>query len=311
MQAGRAPHRYRENAMTYVTEQNLTDIAIERWKQIPDPRLRQVMSSLIRHLHAFVRNVEPTEAEWFAAIDWLTRTGKMCTDKRQEFILASDVLGVSMLVDAINHRLPTGATPTTVTGPFHIEDSPQLATGADMAGGAPGEPLFISGIVRGLDGTPIADAALDVWQTDGDGLYEAQRQVAGPWLRAIYRTGPDGAYSIRTVAPVGYTIPMDGTVGELMKRTTISHMRPAHVHFLVEAPGYERIVTHLFKNGDPWIETDVVYGVKKELIVDFVRMPPGPAPTGEMIDTPFWVVKFDFVLKQAAEAAAKLRGVAA
>jgi hydroxyquinol 1,2-dioxygenase len=297
--------------MTYVTEQNLTDIAIERWKQIPDPRLRQVMSSLIRHLHAFVRNVEPTEAEWFAAIDWLTRTGKMCTDKRQEFILASDVLGVSMLVDAINHRLPTGATPTTVTGPFHIHDSPQLATGADMAGGAPGEPLFISGIVRGLDGAPIADAILDVWQTDGEGLYEAQRDITGPWLRAIYRTGPDGTYSIRTVAPIGYTIPMDGTVGELMKRTTISHMRPAHVHFLVEAPGYERVVTHLFKNGDPWIETDVVYAVKKELIVDFVRMPPGPAPNGETIDTPFWVVKYDFVLKRAVEAAAKLRGVAA
>ncbi len=258
--------------MPYVTEENLTDVVLQRWQQIPDPRLRQIMQSMIKHLHGFVREIEPTEQEWFAAIDWLTRTGKQCTDKRQEFILSSDVLGVSMLVDAINHRLPTGATPTTVTGPFHIHDSPELATGAE-------------------------------------GLYEAQRDVDEPWLRAIYRTGPDGSYSIRTVAPIGYTIPMDGTVGELMTRTSISHMRPAHVHFLVDAPGYERIVTHLFQNGDPYIETDVVYGVKKELIVDFQRMPPGRAPTGENVDTPFWVVRYDFALKQAA--AMKLSGAAA
>src|SRR4051794_23138460 len=163
--------------MPYVTEQNLTDIVLQRWQQIPDPRLRQIMASAIKHLHAFVREVEPTEAEWFTTIDWLTRTGKMCTDKRQEFILASDVMGVSMLVDSINHRLPTGATPTTVTGPFHIEDSPELTTGANMADGAPGVPCFITGVVSGLDGKPVANAILDIWQTDGDGLYEAQRET--------------------------------------------------------------------------------------------------------------------------------------
>src|ERR1700731_4167771 len=167
--------------MPYVTEANLTDVALERWKDIPDPRLRQIMQSLIKHLHAFLRDIEPTQAEWAAAIDWLTRTGKLSSEKRHEFILASDVLGVSMLVDAINHRLPTGATPTTVEGPFHVKDSPALAAGAKT--------------------------------TDGDGLYEAQRDVDGPWLRALYHTGPEGAYAIRTVAPIGYTIPMDGTVG--------------------------------------------------------------------------------------------------
>jgi hydroxyquinol 1,2-dioxygenase len=294
--------------MTYVTEQNLTDVVLERWQQIPDPRLRQIMQAAIKHLHAFVREVEPTGAEWFTTIDWLTRTGKMCTEKRQEFILASDVLGVSMLVDAINHRMPTGATPTTVEGPFHVAEAPERGSGENMTEGAPGEPLFITGTVRGLDGKPLAGAVLDVWQTDGEGLYEAQRDVSGPWMRGLYRTGADGKYVIQTVAPIGYTIPMDGTVGELMNRTKISHMRPAHVHFEVKAPGYNSVVTHLFRNGDPYIETDVVYGVKKELIVDFDRKPAGRAPTGENVATPFNLVRYDFVLLEAQ--AEKLRGAA-
>jgi hydroxyquinol 1,2-dioxygenase len=294
--------------MAYVTEQNLTDVVLERWQQIPDPRLRQIMQAAIKHLHAFVREVEPTGEEWFKTIDWLTRTGKMCTEKRQEFILASDVLGVSMLVDAINHRIPTGATPTTVEGPFHVADAPERGSGENMTEGAPGEPLFITGTVRGLDGKPLAGAMLDVWQTDGEGLYEAQRDVTGPWMRGIYRTGADGKYVIQTVAPIGYTIPMDGTVGELMDRTKISHMRPAHVHFEVKAPGHNSVVTHLFRNGDPYIETDVVYGVKKELIVDFERKPAGRSPMGENVATPFNVVRYDFVLLEAQ--AEKLRGAA-
>ena len=286
--------------MTHVTEANLTDLAVERWKNIPDPRLRKIMTSLIKHLHGFVREVELTEAEWATAIDWLTRTGKMCTDKRQEFILTSDVLGVSMLVDAITHRLATGATPTTVTGPFHVHDSPELATGANMADGAPGIPCFVSGHVRSLDGKPIKNAVLDVWQTDGDGLYEAQRETDGPWLRAIYRSGVDGSYVIRTVAPVGYTIPMDGTIGELMGRTKISHMRPAHIHFLVEAPGYHRIITHIFQAGDRYIDTDVVFGVKEPLIVNFEKKPRGKTPSGETSEAPFYDVKYDFTLQPGA-----------
>lgn len=289
--------------MPYVTEENLTDIVIERWKNIPEPRLRQIMGSLIKHLHTFVREIEPTEAEWLTAIDWLTRTGQQSTDKRQEFILASDVLGISMLVDAINHRLQTGATPTTVTGPFHVHDSPELADGADMAKGAPGIPCFIVGRVNDLDGKPIKGAVLDVWQTDGEGLYEAQRDVTEAWMRAVYRSQDDGSYVIRTVAPIGYTIPMDGTVGELMNQTKISHMRPAHIHFLVDAPGCYRIITHLFQRGDQFIETDVVYGVKEPLIVDFVKKPADKAPNGETLDVPFFVVNYDFVLQRAAKAA--------
>jgi len=203
-------------------------------------------------------------------------------------------------VDAINHRLATGATPTTVTGPFHVHDSPELGTGANMADGAPGIPCFVSGFVRGLDGKPIKGAVLDVWQTDGEGFYEAQRETDGPWLRAIYHSGADGSYVIRTVAPVGYTIPMDGTVGELMTRTQISHMRPAHIHFLVEAPGYHRIITHIFQAGDRFIDTDVVFGVKEPLIVPFEQKPGGRTPSGETSDKPFYDVKYDFTRQSAA-----------
>ncbi len=173
--------------MPYVTEDNLTDVALERWKDIPDPRLRQIMQSLIKHLHGFVRDIEPTEAEWATAIDWLTRTGKLCSQKRQEFILTSDVLGVSMLVDAINHRRPSGATPSTVEGPFHVPNAPSIAHGGNMADGAPGIPCFVTGTVKGLGGEPIAGAVLDLWQTDGEGLYEDQRDVSGPWMRGLYR----------------------------------------------------------------------------------------------------------------------------
>ena len=186
------------------------------------------------------------------AIDWLTRTGKLSNDKRQEFILASDVLGVSMLVDCINHRLfDHVATPTTVTGPFHIHDLPELANGADMARGSAGVPCSVTGVVRDVDGKPIAGAMLDIWQTDGEGLYEAQRDVTDPWMRGVYRSGPDGSFVVRTVAPIGYSIPMDGTVGELMNQTSISHVRPAHIHFLVEAPGTSSPGNSSFPEGMP------------------------------------------------------------
>jgi len=290
--------------MPYVNEQNLTDVVLERWKNIPDARLKQIMQSLIKHLHGFVRDIEPTEAEWATAIDFLTRLGQKSDDKRQEVILFSDVMGVSMLVDALNHRLASGATPTTVEGPFHVPNSPVFADGGNMAKDAPGIPCFVTGKVRDLDGRPVAGAKLDLWQTDGEGLYESQRDVTEPWMRGLYRSQPDGSYTVRTVAPIGYTIPMDGPVGELMNKTSISHMRPAHIHFCVEAPGYHRVVTHLFQRGCPYIETDVVYGVKEPLIVDFIKKPAGTAPNGEKIGTPYYIINYDFVLQKAAKAAA-------
>jgi hydroxyquinol 1,2-dioxygenase len=284
--------------MAYETGEEFTKSVLKRWEDIPDPRLREVMQSAIRHLHGFVSEVKPTGAEWFKAIEFLTAIGHKCDDKRQEFILASDVMGVSMLVDDINNRRVEGATPSTVEGPFHIPDAPEVAHGASMAGTAPGIPCFVSGTVRGLDGRPVAGAILDLWQTDGEGLYEEQRRTAEPWMRGIYRTLADGSYLIRTVAPISYTIPMDGPIGALMGRTDMSHMRPAHIHFAISAPGYHGVVTHLFQKGDEYIDNDVVYGVKAPLVVEFVKKPAGKASNGDTVDTPFYEVRYDFVLEQ-------------
>jgi hydroxyquinol 1,2-dioxygenase len=288
----------------YVTEENLTDIAIDRWSNIPDERLREVMQAAVKHIHAFVREVEPTKEEWFTAIQWLTAIGKKSDDKRQEMILTSDILGVSMLVDAINHRTPSGATPSTVEGPFHIADAPHVENGKMVTEGAPGVPCVVVGTIKGLDGKPIAGATIDMWQTDGEGLYESQREIDNAYMRGIYHSQADGSYIVRTVAPIGYTIPMDGPVGDLMQQTEISHFRPAHIHFAISAPGYHGVVTHLFVAGDEYIETDVVYGVKKELIVDFKQKPAGKAQNGETIKEPYFEVNYDFVLQKAEKAKA-------
>ncbi len=290
--------------MAYPSEEKHTKAVLKRFEDIPDPRLREVMQSAVKHLHAFVSEVRPSGAEWFEAIKFLTTTGQKCDDKRQEFILLSDTLGVSMLVDEINNRRVAGATPSTVEGPFHIADAPEFADGASMAGHAPGIPCFVTGTVKGLDGKPIAGAVLDLWQTDGEGLYEEQRRTVEPWMRGIYKSQADGSYSVRTVAPISYTIPMDGPVGAFFNRTNMSHMRPAHIHFAVSAPGHHYLVTHLFQKGDEYINNDVVYGVKDALIVDFVKRPPGKAPNGDMVDTPFYEVKYDFVLEQQQQALA-------
>ena len=285
--------------MPYATEENLTDLALKQWEACHSPRMRQIMQSLVRHLHGFVRDVDLTQEEWLMAVDWLARTGKLCTDKRQEFILLSDVLGISMLVDAINHRFPEGVTPTTVVGPFHIDDSPELPMGADLAEGIPGETCFLVGTVSDLDGKPIEGAKLDIWQADAEGMYESQLGAEEPRLRAIFHTGPDGKYLIRTIAPPGYSIPMDGTVGDLLRETDISHFRPAHIHFLITAPGYETLVTHLFKKGTRYIDSDIVFGVKDKLIVEFKKYQAGKTPTGEISSEPFVVVNYDFVLSKA------------
>jgi hydroxyquinol 1,2-dioxygenase len=290
--------------MAYVTESNITDIVLDRWSAVPDPRLRKIMQSMIKYLHAFVRDVEPTEQEWIAAIEWLTRTGTLSNDKRQEFILASDVVGVSMLIDCINHRLSSKATPTTVTGPFHVHDSPNLADGADMAKSAPGELCYVSGSVRNVEGRPITGATLDIWQADGDGHYDAQHGGEDPWMRGIFKSDADGNFVVQTVLPVPYSIPMDGSVGEIMARTNISPMRPSHIHFLIDAPGYHRLITHVFKKSCPYIATDVVYSVKAPLIAAFRLMPAGSmTPTGAIAHQQFWLLEYDFVLQPVAQAA--------
>jgi hydroxyquinol 1,2-dioxygenase len=282
-----------------VTEENITDLAVQRWQTAHDPRTAEIMAALVRHLHDFAREVRLTEAEWMAAIQWLTRTGQISNEKREEFILASDVLGLSMLVVQMNHRFDDAATPATVLGPFHIEGSPELDFGEDMSQGLPGTPLVLTGVVRDLDGHPVPGAVLDVWQADNEGLYESQHaDVDEARLRAKYTTREDGSYSIRTVAPLGYTIPMDGPVGDLISKTDISHFRPAHVHFLLNVPGYEPLITHLFEEGADYLDSDVVFGVKEQLVVRYDKREPGPAPDGGTFDEPWFEARYDFVLQK-------------
>jgi hydroxyquinol 1,2-dioxygenase len=289
-------HPTQEHPMQMVTEDNITDLAVQRWGTAHDPRLAEVVTSLVRHLHDFAREVRLTEDEWMAAIQWLTRTGQTSDDKRQEFILASDVLGLSMLVVQLNHRFDERATPATVLGPFHIEGSPELGYAGDMAAGIEGDPLYIHGRVRDLDGKPVPGAVLDVWQADGDGAYEAQLGVDEARLRGKFASRDDGTYCVRTITPKGYTIPMDGTVGDLIGRTDISHFRPAHVHFLVTAPGFEPLITHLFEEGAPYLDSDVVFGTKEQLVVPFVRHESATAPDGSSAG-PWTGAAYDFVLQ--------------
>lgn len=280
-----------------VTEDTITDLAEQRWGTARDPRLAEVLTSLVRHLHEFSREVRLTEDEWMAGIQWLTRAGQLSDDKRQELILASDVLGLSMLVVQLNHRFDERATPATVLGPFFIEGSPELEHGGDMSDGVDGEPLFVHGTVRDLAGRPVAGAVLDVWQADAQGAYEAQLEVDEARLRATFRSREDGTYCVRTIAPKGYTIPMDGPVGGLISRTEISEYRPAHVHFLLKAPGFEPLITHLFEQGAPYLDTDVVFGTKQQLVVRFERHEPGVTPAGVELDRPWLEAAYDFVLQ--------------
>jgi hydroxyquinol 1,2-dioxygenase len=281
-----------------VTEENITDLAVQRWETAHDPRTAELMGALVRHLHAFAREVRLSEPEWMAAIQWLNRAGQISNEKREEFILTSDVLGLSMLVVQMNHDFDDRATPATVLGPFHIEGSPDLDYGADMSQGLPGTPLVLHGTVRDLDGKPVAGAVLDVWQADNEGLYESQHaDVDEARLRAKFTTREDGSYCVRTVAPLGYTIPMDGPVGELISRTDISHFRPAHVHFLLNVPGFEPLITHLFEAGADYLDSDVVFGVKEQLVVQYEKREPGPTPNGDPIDVPWYEARYDFVLQ--------------
>jgi hydroxyquinol 1,2-dioxygenase len=284
--------------MQMVTEDNITELAVQRWGSAHDPRLAEVLTSLVRHLHDFAREVRLTEDEWMAAIQWLTRTGQLSDDKRQEFILASDVLGLSMLVVQLNHRFDERATPATVLGPFHIEGSPEFGYAGDMAAGIEGEPLYVHGVVRDLEGNPVPGAVLDVWQADAEGAYEAQLAVDEARLRGKFASRDDGSYCVRTITPKGYTIPLDGTVGDLIGQTDISHFRPAHVHFLVTAPGFEPLITHLFEKGAPYLDSDVVFGTKEQLVVAFERHESEPAPDGT---SGRWTgASYDFVLQPTA-----------
>jgi protocatechuate 3,4-dioxygenase beta subunit len=281
-------------------EETLEAAVLARIANDTDGRFKTVMSAVIRHLHALVREVELTEQEWFEAIKFLTATGKKCDDKRQEFILLSDVLGISMLVDAINHRREEAATQNTVLGPFFVHGAPEIQNGGDMGAGWTGEPTFVSGRVVSTDGKAVAGATLDLWQSNDEGFYDVQLDDFDEHkLRAKLKTDAQGRYWFRTIKPTSYPVPTDGPVGLILDRMGRHPMRPAHLHVAVTAPGYETLVTHLFVKGDPYIESDVVFGVKPSLIVDFRQNPSEEAAQKAGLKAPFCEASYDFVLKAA------------
>jgi hydroxyquinol 1,2-dioxygenase len=282
-------------------ENNITDAVIERFQGATNPRVRQVSEALVRHLHNFLREVEPTFEEWQTGVQILTEVGQKCTDTRQEFILLSDTLGASMLVDAINHRLPAGATETTVLGPFFVQNAPAMALGADMSPGLPGEPLFVEGTIRGVDGKPLGGATVDAWHSDKDGYYDVQHYDEGgeTTMRARFTADETGRFWFWTIVPSFYPIPDDGPVGNMLRAQGRHPYRPAHVHFMIAAPGYETLVTHVFIDGDKYLDSDVVFGVKDSLVRKLEQRTAGTTAGGRVVDHPYAVMSYDFALAAA------------
>ncbi|TXI00501.1 MAG: 6-chlorohydroxyquinol-1,2-dioxygenase [Pseudorhodobacter sp.] len=278
--------------MQYFSEDSSVETVNARMGTGTAPRMAEVMACLVKHLHAFAKEIHLTQAEWELGIEFLTKTGQICSAERQEFILLSDVLGVSMLVDAINNRRPDGATENTVFGPFHVEDAPIRAMGDTISLDGKGEPCLFEGKVLDLQGNPIEGACVDVWSDNADGFYDVQQPGVQPkWNnRGRFITGPGGAYAFRGIKPTSYPIPDDGPVGKMLGHLGRHPYRPAHMHFLVTAPGFQKLVTHTFVGGDPYLESDAVFGVKQTLVAPFERL------TGA--DT-LWRSPFDFVLTPA------------
>jgi hydroxyquinol 1,2-dioxygenase len=290
------------NGTRDLTDERLTEEVLARFENSKTPRFQEVMQSLVKHLHTFVSEVGLTEEEWSKGIDFLTRTGHITDDKRQEFILLSDVLGISMLVVGINNRKPAEATESTVFGPFFVEGSPRFENGDDIANGAPGEPCFMQGRVLSVDGDPIPEACIEVWQADDEGCYDVQYDNLGEARgRGHLYSDEEGRYWFWSVRPEAYPIPDDGPVGELLAAANRSPMRPAHLHFMVKAEGYEKLITHVFDEEDEHLDSDAVFGVKSSLITGFERHEPGTAPDGKEINVPFYTMSYDIVLAPVGE----------
>jgi len=279
-------------------ETNITASVLDRFQATPDPRLAQILSSIVRHLHACTREIEPTFEEWMAAIQFLTRTGQISVGGRQEFILLSDTLGLSMLIDAINNRLPPQATQTTVLGPFYLPDQPVLAHGVDLAAGAQGTPLYVDVQFQSVGGKPLADVTVDVWQSDHEGFYDVQRSdLEHTRLRGRFLSDGNGRLRFWTIMPTAYPIPYDGPVGDMLKATNRSPWRPAHLHFMARAPAYRPLITHIFVAGDKYLRADPVFGVKASLIDDFPEQAAGVAPDGRRLTGPWRKLEFEFRLQ--------------
>lgn len=287
--------------MNQRTEADITQAVIARLADAKDPRFKQVMTSLITHLHAFVRDVKLTEAEWMYAVQFLTRTGQTCTDRRQEFILLSDTLGVSILVITLNHPADGGSLESTVMGPFYWEGAPEMPLGANLAVGVKGEPTFYSGRVLDAEtGQPLANALLDIWSGDGEGTYDMQMpEDPGMKARGRIRTDEQGRYWFRSIRPTFYPVPEDGPVGEMLRAMGRHPNRPGHIHMIVSAEGHRTVTTHLFVANSPYLDSDAVFGVKDSLIASFDKHPPGTAPDGTRVDETYYTCRYDFRLRPA------------
>ncbi len=280
-----------------IREENLTRAVLETMKGARNPRAQKVLNAFTRHLHEFIEEIEPSEEEWEWAIEWLTRTGQLSVGGRQEFVLLSDVTGATARVDMVNHRFPDGATENSVLGPFFVENSPAFQNGADISGGIKGEPMLMRSRVLDTQGNPIANARVDVWHSDDDGAYDILMPgLDGLALRGMFRTDNDGRFWFTSIKPHSYPIPEDGTVGELLRASSRSIIRPAHVHVRVDAPGYHRLTTMLFVEGDEFMDSDPVFGVKNSLVVPYEKKPGQRMPDGAPAPDPCWTVDYDFVM---------------
>jgi protocatechuate 3,4-dioxygenase beta subunit len=278
----------------------LTELVRQSYADAADPRTRVVLDKLIAHLHAFVREAEVTFDEWQRAIDFLNRTGHMSNEIRQEFILLSDVLGVSMLVDLLAHRGGTPATETTVLGPFYVGEHRVTPHGSDISPSEPGERVFVDATIRDAAGRPIAGATADIWHADAGGLYDSQRPgyaLDQPAMRARFVAGTDGRFYFRTIVPRSYPVPTDGPVGELLRAGGRHAMRPAHIHFLLRAPGFEDVVTHLFVAGDPYLASDAVFGVKPPLVAHLETRDESTWPDGTPAPPRWYRLAYQFAMR--------------
>jgi hydroxyquinol 1,2-dioxygenase len=291
--------------MRQYTEDTLTEAVVARLKDVKDARFKQLMTSLIRHLHAFAKDVQLTEEEWFEAIKFLTAVGQKCDGKRQEFILLSDVLGLSMMTVAINHKTEPGATEATVLGPFFAHGAKEFEYGGDLREGATlkGEDVWVCGRVTSVDGKPIPGAILDIWQAKADGIYDLQTDGEFE-LRGRVKANAKGEYAFKSYKPKFYSIPVDGPVGELVRKTGNHHMRPAHMHAIVSAPGYQQVITHVFVEGDPYLDSDAVFAVKNSLVAKYEKL---GAAEAKKLGLPEKSLKLGFDFKLAPEGAKKAR----
>jgi hydroxyquinol 1,2-dioxygenase len=274
-----------------LNEDNITQAVIARHLNASDVRFRELMTGLVQHLHAFAREVNLTESEWLEGIKFLTAVGHMTDDRRQEFVLLSDTLGLSMLVTAQNEKKPPGCTEATVFGPFYVAGAPHYEHGDDVSNGAPGIPCLVRGRVRDLEGRGIAGAEIEVWQADAEGHYDVQYESLNTHrARGVLKSGSDGHFHFRSIVAEAYPIPHDGPVGRMLEKLGRHPWRPAHLHFMITAPGHQTLITHVFRSGDRYLDSDAVFGVRQSLIADWVEQPDGS-----------YLLDFDFVLNRADE----------